>query len=77
MRDGVNCRCSALEVLGELIYLFNDDPNGPPQQLLEIYLDDSQSGTSAAIDRVWDIIATFNVSPLVHSDFNDFESDAW
>lgn len=54
-------RMSALEMLGEMIYIFHEDPRGPPQELLDIYLDDSEveDGTT---DSDWDTIAIFNVS---------------
>ncbi len=29
---------TALEILGEVIHIFNSDPQGPPQELLEYYL---------------------------------------
>lgn len=66
-RSGDNCRCSALEILGELIYLFHEDPLGPPQELLDIYWDDSNDRHVFANDCVWDIIAAYNVSPAALS----------
>lgn len=63
--SGVNCRCAGLEILGQLIYLFADDPEGPPQELLDRYWDDSDSRQVNPGDCVWDIIATYNVSQSV------------
>ncbi|KIR43328.1 hypothetical protein I307_03591 [Cryptococcus deuterogattii 99/473] len=56
-------RMSALEMLGEMIYIFHEDPRGPPQELLDIYLDDSEveDGTT---DSDWDTIAIFNIRDL-------------
>lgn len=46
-----------LEVLGEVIYTFVEDPEGPPPQLLEAYCDDSKSTGS---DCEWDMLASYN-----------------
>lgn len=54
-------RMSALEMLGETIYIFHEDPRGPPKELLDIYLDDSEVGDGIT-DSDWDTIAMFNVS---------------
>lgn len=54
-------RMSALEMLGETIYIFHEDPIGPPQELLDIYLDDSEV-EEGITDSDWDAIAMFNVS---------------
>lgn len=62
MRSGGNCRCSALEILGELIHLFHEDPDGPPQELLDFYWDDSDDKEVYPGDCLWDIIAAYNVS---------------
>lgn len=62
--SGDNCRCAGLEILGQLIYLFVDDPDGPPQELLDKYWDDSDTRRVFPGDCVWDIIAAYNVSPL-------------
>lgn len=52
-------RMSALEMLGETIYIFHEDPIGPPQELLDIYLDDSEV-EEGITDSDWDAIAMFN-----------------
>jgi serine/threonine-protein phosphatase 4 regulatory subunit 1 len=59
---GQSCRCAAMEVLGELIYAFHDDPLGPPEELVGIYKDDSDEQEVFAGDCDWDIIAAYNVS---------------
>lgn len=46
-----------LEVLGEVIYTFVEDPQGPPTQLLEAYCDDSKSTGN---DCEWDMLASYN-----------------
>lgn len=46
-----------LEVLGEVIYTFVEDPAGPPSQLLEAYCDDSKSTGN---DCEWDMLASYN-----------------
>jgi hypothetical protein len=33
-------RCAVLEMLGEVIYVFNDDPLGPPPELLRVFCED-------------------------------------
>jgi serine/threonine-protein phosphatase 4 regulatory subunit 1 len=53
-------RCAALEVLGELIYVFHDDPRGPPAELLVAYLD--ADGVGKGLGEDWDVVASFNVS---------------
>jgi serine/threonine-protein phosphatase 4 regulatory subunit 1 len=59
---GDGCRCAAMEILGELIHAFYDDPLGPPVELVEIYKDDSNEEEVFAGDCDWDIIAAYNVS---------------
>jgi len=51
-----------MEVLGELIYAFHDDPLGPPAELVVIYKDDSDEEEVFEGDCDWDIIAAYNVS---------------
>lgn len=46
-----------LEVLGEVIYTFVEDPEGPSAQLLEAYCDDSKSTGN---DCEWDMLASYN-----------------
>lgn len=53
-------RCAALEVLGELIYVFHDDERGPPPELIEWYLDEHDIGR--ILDADWEVVASFNVS---------------
>ena len=50
-----------MEILGELIHAFYDDPLGPPVELVEIYKDDSNEEEVFAGDCDWDIIAAYNV----------------
>jgi serine/threonine-protein phosphatase 4 regulatory subunit 1 len=52
-----------MEILGELIHAFYDDPLGPPSELVEIYKDDSDEEEVFAGDCDWDIIAAYNVRP--------------
>jgi len=49
-----------LEMLGEIIYVFAEDPAGPPQELLEVYTEDVAS--YPGLDGDWDVVAAFNVS---------------
>lgn len=46
-----------LEVLGEVIYTFVEDPAGPPPELLQAYSDDSKSTGN---DCEWDMLASYN-----------------
>jgi hypothetical protein len=50
-----------MEILGELIHAFYDDPLGPPSELVDIYMDDSNEEEVFAGDCDWDIIAAYNV----------------
>jgi serine/threonine-protein phosphatase 4 regulatory subunit 1 len=61
-RAGDGCRIASMEIMGELIHAFYDDPLGPPEDLVEIYRDDSDGAEVFAGDCDWDIIAAFNVS---------------
>lgn len=54
---------SLLEVLGQLIYVFHDDPLGPPIELLRTYTDDSLIMNVANSDPDWDVVAAYNVCP--------------
>jgi serine/threonine-protein phosphatase 4 regulatory subunit 1 len=53
-------RCAALEMLGEIVYIFQKDEEGPPVELLQIYMDDTQMESGPDCD--WDMVAAFNVS---------------
>ena len=53
-------RCAILEMLGEVIYVFDVDPLGPPAELLEVFTDDVDP--YAGLDGDWDVVAAFNVS---------------
>lgn len=33
---------TALEILGEIVHLFHDDPLGPPQEMLDVYFNQSE-----------------------------------
>ncbi|KAL1410894.1 hypothetical protein Q8F55_001837 [Vanrija albida] len=57
MESSDEVRSAALEVLGEVIYAFSDDPLGPPPRLLEVYLDD---GEASGEDGGWDLLASYN-----------------
>lgn len=57
MESGDEVRSAALEVLGEVIYAFSDDPLGPPPRLLEVYLDDREA---TGEDSGWDMLASYN-----------------
>jgi serine/threonine-protein phosphatase 4 regulatory subunit 1 len=46
-------------MLGEVIYVFNDDPLGPPPELLRVFCEDIEP--DAGIDGDWDVVAAFNV----------------
>lgn len=48
-------------MLGEVIYVFAEDPAGPPEELLEVYLKDL-APRDDYIDGDWDVVAAFNVS---------------
>ncbi|WVQ97218.1 hypothetical protein IAU59_004328 [Kwoniella sp. CBS 9459] len=52
-------RCAALEMLGEVIHIFHDDPRGPPAELLEVYTDDTEVRDGER-DSDWDVVAIFN-----------------
>lgn len=56
-------RCAALEVLGELIYVFAKDPKGPPVELMQVYMDEEDVRRGFGED--WDTVASFNVSPIL------------
>ncbi|KAL7423656.1 hypothetical protein Q5752_001237 [Cryptotrichosporon argae] len=50
-------KSALLEMLGEVIHAFVDDPRGPPIETLSVYLDDRPAGPP---DSDWDVIASFN-----------------
>lgn len=51
---------SLLEILGQLIYVFHDDPLGPPIELLRTYTNDSMIANVANSDHDWDVIVAYN-----------------
>ncbi|WWC60471.1 uncharacterized protein I303_103044 [Kwoniella dejecticola CBS 10117] len=53
-------RCAALEMLGEVIHIFHDNPNGPPDALIDVYTDDSEVRDGER-DSDWDVVAIFNL----------------
>jgi serine/threonine-protein phosphatase 4 regulatory subunit 1 len=59
--SGDDVRCAVLEMLGEIIYVFDRDESGPPLELLAVYMDDVDGHPGRDAD--WDVIAAFNVSP--------------
>lgn len=60
---------TCLEILGEVIYVFHDDPDGPPQELLDVYFAQSillETSTEEEEFREFDnldraIVSAFNV----------------
>ncbi|ODN84132.1 hypothetical protein L202_00141 [Cryptococcus amylolentus CBS 6039] len=52
-------RVAALEMLGEVIYIFHEDSRGPPRALLDIYRDDSEVARDDH-EAEWDLITMFN-----------------
>lgn len=58
-QSGDNVRCAVLEMLGEIIHVFHDEPEGPPPELLEVYTADYGD---FGLDGDWDVVAAFNVS---------------
>ncbi|WWC96777.1 hypothetical protein V866_003651 [Kwoniella sp. B9012] len=59
MSGDEDVRCAALEMLGEVIYIFHDDPRGPPDELIDVYTDDSEVRDGER-DSDWDVVAIFN-----------------
>nr|XP_019050561.1 hypothetical protein I302_00997 [Kwoniella bestiolae CBS 10118]OCF29491.1 hypothetical protein I302_00997 [Kwoniella bestiolae CBS 10118] len=59
MSGDEDVRCAALEMLGEVIYIFHDDPRGPPDELIDVYTDDSEVREGER-DSDWDVVAIFN-----------------
>ncbi|GMK60040.1 hypothetical protein CspeluHIS016_0902570 [Cutaneotrichosporon spelunceum] len=57
MASDDNVRYAALEVLGEVIYTFHLDPEGPPAELIIIFCDDRESKGK---DCDWDVVASYN-----------------
>ncbi|BEI87031.1 hypothetical protein CcaverHIS002_0703770 [Cutaneotrichosporon cavernicola] len=57
MASGDSVRYAALEVLGEVIYTFHSDPEGPPAELISIFCDDQESDGK---DCDWDVVASYN-----------------
>ena len=48
-------------MLGEVIYIFEKDPRGPPVEVLQVYMDDADHlGVVGETD--WDMVASYNVS---------------
>ncbi|KZV88319.1 ARM repeat-containing protein [Exidia glandulosa HHB12029] len=46
-------RSSVLEVLGEIIHAFKDDPDGPPAEILNLFLGDPAEWSSRSANRIW------------------------
>lgn len=42
LNSGDLVQYTALEIIGEIVHLFYDDPMGPPQELLDVYLNQSE-----------------------------------
>jgi serine/threonine-protein phosphatase 4 regulatory subunit 1 len=59
--SGEDVRCAALEMLGEVIYIFEKDPRGPPFELLRVYMED-RDDVARDEETDWDVVASFNVS---------------
>lgn len=69
MESDTAVQLTVLEILGEIIYLFHDDPQGPPQELLQFFLaqDEPQApnGWTDAAESERDIVTAFNVSSVL------------
>jgi len=61
-QSGDDVRCAILEMLGEIIYVFDKDEGGPPLELLQVYMEDVNG--HSAVDGDWDVVAAFNVCSL-------------
>ena len=59
--NGEDVRGAFLEILGEVIHIFASDVSGPPEELLQIYLDDRDLELGR-YESEWDMIASYNVS---------------
>ena len=59
--SGEDVRCAALEILGEVIYIFKEDPRGPPIELLNTYMEDRRV-EAIGEETDWDVVASFNVN---------------
>lgn len=86
LNSGNLVQYTALEIIGEIVHLFHDDPSGPPQELLDVYFEQSQliqpKGETAnpnddAVRQFDDpdraIVSAFNVSrryTMVRPDLN-------
>lgn len=62
--SGPDVKCAVLEMMGEIIYVFDKDPDGPPDELLQVYMDDEGEVMPGEQDSDWDIVASFNVSGI-------------
>ncbi|KAJ9104057.1 hypothetical protein QFC19_004191 [Naganishia cerealis] len=53
---------TALEIIGEIIHLFHDDPLGPPQELLDVYLNQSElvQENGPTSEAKHDVVRQFN-----------------
>ena len=58
--SGDDVRFAALEILGEIIFIFEKDPRGPPIELLKLYLDHGDD-ESYEQESDWDVVASYNV----------------
>ena len=52
-------RDSLLDVMGELVYAFHDSPQGPPAEIMQVYVDEREV---QRLGEDWDTVAAFNVS---------------
>ena len=53
---------SLLDIMGELVYAFHDVEEGPPVEIMQVYVDE---GEVQRLGEDWDTVAAFNVSPII------------
>jgi serine/threonine-protein phosphatase 4 regulatory subunit 1 len=67
MESDTAVKLTVLEILGEIIHLFIDDPQGPPDELLTFFLaeeppEEPNGWTTIPAESERDIVTAFNVS---------------
>ncbi|KAJ9113627.1 hypothetical protein QFC22_005935 [Naganishia vaughanmartiniae] len=62
LNSGDLVQYTALEIIGEIVHLFYDDPLGPPQELLDVYLNQSKLIREKGLtsDPEDDVVRQFN-----------------
>lgn len=63
---------TVLEILGEVIHMFEEDGGGPPEELLDIYLSQSTRKSNDEVDRGQEEPAVENNPPLLR-EFDDID----